>query len=547
MSALYLTPRQRCDIECLLNGAFAPLDGFNDQVTYESILRHRRLPNGDVWPMPITLDITHERAHTLFQGDTLHLHDQEGLHIANLLVTALWEPDKTIEALAVFGTLDDTHPGVHYLWHETAAVYVGGPLEKIALPNHYDFTDLRLTPAQLKQQFQQQGIEKVVAFQTRNPLHRAHQALTWRAAQECGAHLLLHPVVGQTKPGDIDHYTRVRCYQHVFTTYPAGSATLSLLPLAMRMAGPIEALWHALIRKNYGCTHFIVGRDHAGPGKDRRGQDFYTPYAAQDFVQEYAKDIGIHIVPFQELVYIKERDTYIPENEKQPQESALKISGTELRRRLKSGEEIPEWFSYPSVVHELRKTFPPRHRQGLVIFFTGLSGAGKSTIAQALLIKLMELTDRSVSLLDGDVVRKTLSSELGFSREHRDLNIIRLGYVATEIAKHGGIAICAPIAPYAQTRRTVRRHVSEVGVFIEVYVSTALAVCEHRDRKGLYRQARQGKIKEFTGIDDPYEIPENAEIVIDTAHYSIQEEVGLILARLSEMGYVSLDKSASPS
>ena len=539
MQEIFLTSRQRCDLECLLNGAFAPLTGFNNQKTYENILIHRRLPNGEVWPMPITLDVSRERAKTISVGEKIALYDHEGLHLANIVVTDIWEPNKTAEAMAVFGTTDDTHPGVHYLMHSAGDVYIGGDVEKIALPGHYDFTHLRLTPEQLKQKFQQNGFKKVVAFQTRNPMHRAHQELTLRAAKEHDAHLLIHPVVGMTKPGDVDHYTRVHCYQSILKSYPENTATLSLLPIAMRMAGPVEALWHALIRKNYGCTHFIVGRDHAGPGKDKNGQDFYGPYDAQTMVQQYQDEIGIQMVPFYELVYVQERDAYMQEDEVKAGETVLKISGTEFRRMLKTGEEVPAWFSYPGVIHELRKTFPAKDKQGFTIFFTGLSGAGKSTIANALLIKLMELTDRSVTLLDGDHVRKNLSSELGFSKEHRDLNILRIGYVASEITKHGGIAICAPIAPYRITRRKVREMVSEVGAFIEVYVSTSLEVCEHRDRKGLYQKARQGIIKEFTGISDPYEIPEHAEIVINTAEHSIEQEVMMIVNKLIELGYLS--------
>lgn len=540
MQEFFLTPRQRCDIECLLNGAFAPLNSFCDQKTYESILAHRRLPSGEVWPMPITLDVSRAQAGSLALGEVIGLYDQEGMHLANMTITAIWEPDKIAEAKAVFGTTDETHPGVDYLMNIAGDIYLSGDLEKVTSPGHYDFTHLRLSPVELKQHFKANGWKKVVAFQTRNPMHRAHQELTLRAAKEHDAHLLIHPAVGMTKPGDVDHYTRVHCYQSILTSYPENTATLSLLPIAMRMAGPIEALWHALIRKNYGCTHFIVGRDHAGPGKDKDGQDFYGPYDAQEMVRQYQDEIGIQMVPFYELVYVQERDTYLQEDEVEPGETVLKISGTEFRRMLKTGEEVPAWFSYPGVIHELRKTFPAKEKQGLTIFFTGLSGAGKSTIANALLIKLMELTDRSVSLLDGDEVRKNLSSELGFSKEHRDLNILRIGYVASEITKHGGIAICAPIAPYRNTRRKVREIVSETGAFIEVYVSTSLAVCESRDRKGFYKKARQGIIKEFTGISDPYEVPENAEIVINTSEHSVEQEVMMIIDKLVAFGYLKL-------
>ncbi|MCD8573595.1 MAG: sulfate adenylyltransferase, partial [Gammaproteobacteria bacterium] len=358
MKEIVLTPRQRCDIECLLNGAFFPLDGFNDEITYDSIVSKRRLPNGAVWPMPIVLDVDANRVIDLSVGENVALYDQEGIHLANMTIHSIWQPNKMTEAMAVYQTSDDTHPGVHYLLHATGEYYIGGPLEAVTLPSHYDFTSLRLTPHQLKQQYRDNGIQRVVAFQTRNPMHRAHQELTLRAAKEHDAHLLIHPVVGMTKPGDVDHYTRVRCYQRLMETYPKNSATLSLLPIAMRMAGPVEALWHAIIRKNYGCTHFIVGRDHAGPGKDKNGHDFYGPYDAQALVKQYEDDIGIQMVPFHELVYVQERDAYLQEDHVHEGETVLKISGTEFRRLLKTGEPVPHWFSYPGVIEELRKTFP---------------------------------------------------------------------------------------------------------------------------------------------------------------------------------------------
>ncbi len=405
-------------------------------------------------------------------------------------------------------------------------------------PVYYDFRHLRDTPRVLRERFSRLGWRKVVAFQTRNPMHRAHQELTFRAAREVEANLLIHPVVGMTKPGDIDHFTRVRCYENLLSHYPDQTTALSLLPLAMRMAGPREALWHAIIRKNYGCTHFIVGRDHAGPGKDSQGNDFYGPYAAQELMREHQDELEIEMVPFKMMVYVQDRAQYVPMDETRDSETVLNISGTEFRRRLQEGLEVPEWFSYPEVVNELRRTHPARHKQGFTVFFTGLSGAGKSTVANALMVKLMEMGGRRVTLLDGDVVRKNLSSELGFSKEHRDLNILRIGYVASEIAKNGGIAICAPIAPYKSTRRMVRETVEAVGGFVETWVSTPLDVCEQRDRKGLYAKARAGIIKEFTGISDPYEAPENAEIEIDTRAMSPDEAAHQILVKLESMGYI---------
>ncbi len=533
-----LTPRQLCDIELLLNGAFSPLEGFLSQADYDGVVKEMRLGDGTLWPMPITLDVSEAFAANLEAGAHIALRDQEGVLIATMEVGDVWTPDKEAEARGVFGATDQAHPGVHYLMNLAHPVYVGGRLRGVEPPIHYDFRHLRDTPAELRQRLQKLGWRKVVAFQTRNPMHRAHQELTFRAARDVEANLLIHPVVGMTKPGDVDHFTRVRCYERLLHHYPEQTTSLSLLPLAMRMAGPREALWHALIRRNYGCTHFIVGRDHAGPGKDSKGKDFYGPYDAQELMNEYRDEIGIEMVPFQMVVFVEDRAQYVPVDETHEGETVLNISGTEFRRRLQEGLDVPSWFSYPDVIEELRKTHPPRHQQGFVIFFTGLSGSGKSTIANALMVKLMEQGGRRISLLDGDVVRKNLSSELGFSREHRDLNILRIGYVASEIAKNGGIAICAPIAPYQTTRRQVREMVEEVGGMVEIHVATPLEVCEQRDRKGLYAKARAGIIKEFTGISDPYEAPEQAEIVIDTREVSPDQAAHRILVKLESLGYI---------
>jgi sulfate adenylyltransferase len=533
-----LTPRQLCDIEQLLNGAFSPLQGFLDQPAYQSVLADMRLPDGVLWPIPITLDVSAAFADTLATGTTLALRDVEGVLIATLLIEDIWQPDKQAEAHAVYGSDDSAHAGVDYLLNRTHPVYIGGRLRGVEPPLYYDFKLLRDSPTELRGRFRKLGWRKVVAFQTRNPMHRAHQELTFRAARECEANLLLHPVVGATRPGDIDHYTRVRCYEHILKQYPEQTTALSLLNLSMRMAGPREALWHGIIRKNYGCTHFIVGRDHAGPGNDRNGRPFYQPYAAQELFRQYEQELDISLVPFHNMVYVEDKAQYLPENEVEPGQKTARISGAELRRRLVEGLDIPDWFSYPPIIAELRKSYPPRHRQGFTVFFTGLSGSGKSTVANALLVKLMEIGGRRVTLLDGDMVRKNLSSELGFSREHRDLNILRIGFVASEISANGGVAICAPIAPYAQTRAQVRELVSASGGFIEVYVATPLEVCERRDRKGLYAKARAGLIKEFTGISDPYEAPQDPEVTIDTQQLNPDLAAHRILVKLESLGFI---------
>jgi sulfate adenylyltransferase len=533
-----LTQRQLCDLDLLMNGAFSPLDGFLGKDDYESVCDNMRLTSGVLWTLPITLDVSEEFADEISAGETIALRDAEGVLIATLEVSDLWVPDLMSEAERVYGTNDDTHPAVAYLKYTSHPVYVGGTIRGIEPPTYFDFKLLRDTPSELRGRFRKLGWRKVVAFQTRNPLHKAHQELTFRAARESDANLLIQPVVGMTKPGDIDHFTRVRCYEHVLEQYPEQTTQLSLLNLAMRMGGPREAILHAIIRKNYGCTHFIVGRDHAGPGNDKNGNPFYGPYDAQELFAEHEEELDISMVPFKMMVYVENKAEYVAADETEPNDKVLNLSGTEFRRRLREGLDIPEWFSYPSVVEELRKAHPPKHKQGFTVFFTGLSGSGKSTVANALMIKLLEEGSRPVTLLDGDVVRKNLSSELTFSKEHRDLNILRIGYVASEITKNGGIAICAPIAPYAETRRLVREMISPLGGFLETFVSTPIEVCEQRDRKGLYAKARAGLIKGFTGIDDPYEEPENAEIVIDTAELSADLAAHRILITLEKHGYV---------
>ena len=541
LNNLVLNERQICDLELILNGAFEPLNQFMGQEDYESVLENMRLSTGELWPIPINLDIDKKtkEEYDLKIGSEVALRDHEGFLIATLTITDIWKANKEKEAMCVYGTKDKYHPGVNYLYKQVDDYYLGGNLEISELPKHYDYQLIRHTPKELKKQFKKMGWDKVVAFQTRNPMHRAHKEISFRAASENGANLLLHPVVGPTKPGDIDHYTRVRCYQKILKYFPEGTTMLSLLPLAMRMAGPREALWHALIRKNYGCTHIIIGRDHAGPGSDKNGTPFYGPYDAQDLLLKYQEDIDIKMVPFKMMVYVKEKNEYMPIDEVPEGLTALNISGTELRNKLDLGESLPEWFTYPEIEKELKKSIPEKTNRGFTIFFTGLSGSGKSTLANALLIKFLEEGTRPVTLLDGDLVRQHLSSELGFSKEHRSINVKRIGYVASEITKNRGIAICAPIAPYESDRQSNKELISQYGGYVEVFVSTPLEVCEKRDSKGLYALARKGVIKEFTGISDPYESPKNADIVIDSSIENPDILVDEIINKIKQLGYMN--------
>ncbi len=535
-----LTPRQLCDLELMMNGAFSPLRGFLTRPEHESVCESMRLPDGDLWPIPVTLDVPEKVAEGLEIGKRIVLRDVEGYALAVLDVADVWEPDRRAEAEQVFGTTNPEHPAVAHLSGASHRFYVGGKIEGIARPRHFDFVELRLTPAQLRQKFVRLGWRRVAAYQTRNPMHRAHRELPFRAAAEIEANLLIHPVVGMTKPGDVDHYTRVRCYQTVLRHYPKNTAMMSLLPLAMRMGGPREALWHAIIRKNHGCTHLIVGRDHAGPGRDTGGEPFYGPREAQQLLEEHQDELGIRVVPVRMLTYVPDRDAYVPIDEVADGTRTLSIPVPELRERLARGREIPDWYSFPEVIEQLRRACPPRSRQGFTVFITGLSGAGKSTIAKALMVKLLEMGGRPVTLLDGDIVRKNLSSELGFSKEHRDINIRRIGFVASEITKNGGIAICAPIAPYDRVRKENKDLISQGGGYILVHVTTPIEVCEQRDVKGLYAKAHAGLIKEFTGVSDPYEVPEDADLSIDTSDRTPEECAQRIILHLEKEGYIGV-------
>lgn len=534
-----LTSRQLCDLELLLNGGFSPLQGFMNREDYDGVCREMRLGDGTLWPMPITLDVTEEFIENLGpRRRRVALRDAEGEMLAALSIEDIWRPEREAEAKLVFGTSSTFHPGVAHLLEKTNAWYVGGRLEGVRLPWHYDFRQLRLTPAGLRAEFARLGWRKIVAFHTHNPMHRAHYELTLRATEKVRGNLLIHTVVGMTTPGDVEHYVRVRCYQALLPRYPEDTVRLALLPLAMRMAGPREALWHAIIRKNYGCTHFIVGRDHAGPGMDQNGKPFYGPYEAQALLKSHEKEIGVKVVPFRTFGYLEDEDRYVPEKEARPGTHTMNISGTELRRRLAEGRELPAWFTFPEVARELQKTYLPRRWQGFTVFFTGLSGSGKSTIANVLRVKFLEMGGRPVTLLDEDIVRKHLSSELDSSREQQDINIRLIGFVASEITKNGGIAICAPIAPDDSVRKEVRAAIQPYGGFVLVHVSTPLETCEARDRKGLYTKPRAGIVKQFTGISDPCEAPGDAAVIIDTTEVTPEQAADEVLHHLENEGYI---------
>lgn len=538
LPALLLSERQLCDLELILTGGFSPLEGFMTEKDYNGVVKDNRLADGALFSMPITLDVDQATIDEvkIAPGARITLRDfRDDRNLAILTVEDVYKPNKELEAKEVFGG-DEEHPAIQYLYNTAKEFYVGGKLEAINKLQHYDFVELRYTPAELRAHFDKLGWAKVVAFQTRNPMHRAHRELTVRAARSHHANVLIHPVVGLTKPGDIDHFTRVRVYKALLPRYPNGMAVLGLLPLAMRMGGPREAIWHAIIRKNHGATHFIVGRDHAGPGKNSKGVDFYGPYDAQYAVEKYRDELGIEVVPFQMMTYLPDSDEYAPVDQISKGVRTLNISGTELRSRLRSGREIPEWFSYPEVVKVLRESHPPRSQQGFTVFLTGYQNSGKDQIARALQVTLNQQGGRSVSLLLGETVRSELSSELGFSREDRDKNIARIAFVASELTRSGAAVIAAPIAPFEQARKHARELVEKYGDFYLVHVATPLEYCEKTDKRGIYAKARAGEIKGFTGVDDPYEAPEKADLVVDLQKQSVRGIVHQIILQLEGAG-----------
>jgi sulfate adenylyltransferase len=537
LPSVQLSERSLCDLELLASGGFSPLDRFMSGDAHQRVVEEMRLSSGHLFPIPVTLPVD--------PGPAIHLDRDVALRnakndlIAIMTIEEVYEWDIVQVAQAVFGTLDARHPLAEM--HRWGKLNISGRLQVLQLPHHADFQELRLSPAQTRARLEAYGYENVVAFQTRNPLHRVHEELLKRATQRADGVLLLHPVVGLTKPGDVDHYTRVRTYKAlVQCADDANRLLLSLLPLAMRMAGPREALWHALIRRNYGANYLIVGRDHASPGLDSHGKPFYGPYDAQALVEQYSAELGVGVVPFEELVYLPDEERYEEVSRVSPRARTASISGTQVRQEyLNKGRRLPDWFTRPEVAEILAEAYPPRHQQGVCVWFTGLSGAGKSTTAEVLTVLLLE-RGRQATVLDGDVVRTHLSKGLGFSKEDRDTNIRRIGFVAAEIVRHGGMAICAAVSPYLATRHEVRDMVGQ-DHFIEVFVDTPLEVCEQRDAKGMYAKARRGEITGFTGIDDPYEPPTHPEITLDTVAQAPEENAHRILAYLIQRGFVRAD------
>ena len=533
-----LNLQQICDFELLTTGVFSPLKGFMTQEAYESVLDRMRLPSGEIWPVPICLDVSRDLSERFEVGQSAVLRDPEGFPLGIMAIEDIWQADREKEAMAVYGTTDINHDEVARLQGGQDRYYVGGSIEALNLPIHSDFKQIRNTPLEVQQQFCKLGWKRVVGFQTRQPIHRPQFELTIQAMKKAKANLLMLPIAGIPRPGDFDHYTRMRCYQKVGAHYPPDTYMLNLLPLSTRLAGPRDEVLHMIIGKNYGCTHFVIGHNHATPGKDSCGNPFYDTPQVRELAGEAGKEIGIEPVFFEEMVYLPFEDEFKLASEVQEGQETLSFTNDDIRERVRKGKHIPEWASFPEVIKELRRSYPSPATQGFTVFLTGLSGAGKSTIANVLYSKFMEMGTRPVTLLDGDIVRRNLSSELNFSKEHRDINVRRIGFVASEITKNRGVAICAPIAPYERTRSKIRTSIEAHGGFFEVHVATPISVCEKRDRKGMYAKAKAGLLKGFTGVDDPYEEPSNPELSIDTSNLTPDEAVQQILLLISEKGFV---------
>jgi len=535
-----LNQRQLCDLEMILNGALNPLTGFMSEADYNSVLDNMALSNSLLWTLPITLDVSKEQLDAFNGATQIGLCDQEGFMLAVMQLQSSWKVNKDNEADKIYATSNCLHPGVKYLFSQVKDYYIGGEVTGIQLPTHYDFESIRYTPEDLRTEFKKSGWENVVAFHTSKPMHRVHYEITINAAKSIGANLLIQPLSGVGKPGDLAYYSRVHCYQAIMKYYPKYLAMLSLIPQAMRMAGPREALHNMILRQNYGCSHFIVGPEHASPpGVRSGGERFYERYSAQKLVDQFQDKLDIRMVAVEEMGYSVQKSNYITCKRAQSEKvETNNFTEKDFNDALEHDQDVPDWYSYPEVIAELRKIKLSRKHKGLTLLFTGLSGSGKSTLAKLIYAKLIEQGDRPVTLLDGDVIRANLSSELTFSKEHRDINVKRIGYVASEITKNRGIAICAPIAPYELTRESVREMIEQYGAFIEIHVDTPLETCEARDRKGMYAKARKGIIKNFTGISDPYEVPVNPELTIDTSTFTPAECAQKIMLYLFKEGYI---------
>ena len=541
MESIVLNSRELCDLEMLLNGGFAPLNGFLNKEDYFSVLNDMRLSNGKLWPIPITLSINKDKADKMMENNenfVLKLLNNENLPLAQIKNPEFYTPDVELECSSVFKSLDTNHPYIKKTLEQKNVYYIGGVCEPLNPFPHFDFTEYRLTPQETRKYFKENNWETIVGFQTRNPMHRSHFELTKYALNKAGenAKLLLHPVVGVTQACDVNYHTRVKCYKKLLNHYEPNTAALSLLPISMRMAGPREALWHALIRQNYGCTHFVVGRDHAGPSyKKQDGSNFFGPFDAHLLLESVEEELNIKIIKSQWIVYVENRDTYMPLDKVKEEDNVLHISGTKQRELLTKGEPIPSWFTFPDIEEELRKSYQPLNKQGFCLYFVGLSGAGKSTVMNAVMAKLKELDTRYITRLDGDVVRQHLSKGLGFSREDRSTNVRRIGWIAQEIVKHNGIVLVANIAPYKNDRDYNRDNIG--NNYVEIFVDTSLEICEKRDCKGLYKLARSGVIKEFTGVSDPFEVPENPEVQLDFD--TLENQVNIVINYIKERGFVN--------
>lgn len=533
-----LRDHHMCDLELMATGAFSPLNGFMVRADYESVIDRMRLQDKTLWPIPICLDISKDNAGTLEAGQSAALRDPEGFLLGVIHIEDIWRADKQAEALSIYGTSDAGHPGVRHLHENVREFYLGGRVEVISLPLHYDFKQLRKTPLEIRRECQKLGWQRIVGYQTSSVIHRPQFEITLEAMRRARANLLLLPTVGVLRTEEFDYYTRVRCYQQIMRHYPPGTQILSLLPHFPRPAGPREAVLSALVAKNYGCTYFVICHDHADPRSENGNACFYNAASSRQVFDQCGEDIGIELSRFDEMVYLPFEDIHQFKGNVPEGTQTIEMNSSDIRERIRTGRKVPGWASFPEVLDELRRGYPPPSKQGFTVFCTGLSGAGKSTIAKVLFSKMLEIGERPVTLLDGDIVRHNLSSELSFSKEHRDINVRRIGFVASEITKNRGIAICAPIAPYVRTRSEIRKSIEVHGGFIEVHISTPLEVCEKRDRKGMYAKARAGLIKGYTGIDDPYETPLSPELRIDTSNMTPDEAVQQILLFLGQKGYI---------